>query len=62
MQGKAWLLCACAGLLADLWTLRGAGGDAEDNAAAWVPLELPGTAPAPRKAAAVAGPPACIWD
>lgn len=44
------------GLLADLWTLRGgAPGDAEDATVAWVPLELPGAAPAARKGAAVAG-------
>jgi hypothetical protein len=44
------------GLLADLWTLRGASGaDADVSGVAWVPLELPGTAPAPRKGAAVAG-------
>ena len=52
--------CACSGLLNDLWTLRAAGGDVEDSAAAWVPLDLPGTAPAPRKAAAVAGALACM--
>lgn len=32
----------------DLWTLRGLGLDGEE-APAWIPLELPGTAPAPRK-------------
>jgi len=32
----------------DLWTLRGLGLDGEE-APAWIPLELPGNAPAPRK-------------
>ena len=32
----------------DLWTLRGLGLDGQE-APAWIPLELPGTAPAPRK-------------
>ena len=32
----------------DLWTLRGLGLDDSDSPA-WIPLELPGSAPAPRK-------------
>lgn len=40
------------GLTRDLWTLRGAG--AEEEAPAWIPLELPGPAPAPRKGHACA--------
>ena len=32
----------------DLWTLRGLGLDGEE-APAWIPLELPGNAPTPRK-------------
>ncbi|EIE22836.1 galactose oxidase [Coccomyxa subellipsoidea C-169] len=43
------------GLVADLWTLRGATTDPEEGATAWIPLELPGPSPAPRKGAAVAG-------
>jgi hypothetical protein len=40
----------------DLWTLRGLGAD--DDAASWIPLELPGAPPSARKGAAMAGPPA----
>ena len=40
------------GLTRDLWTLRGAG--AGEEAPAWIPLELPGPAPAPRKGHACA--------
>ncbi|KAK9917644.1 hypothetical protein WJX75_006758 [Coccomyxa subellipsoidea] len=43
------------GLVADLWTLRGATSDVEEGAIAWIPLELPGPSPAPRKGAAIAG-------
>lgn len=42
-----------AGLCGDLWTLRGLGAD--DEAASWIPLELPGTPPSARKGAAMAG-------
>ena len=42
------------GLLSDLWTLRGLGLDGEE-APAWIPLELPGPAPSPRKGHACAG-------
>ena len=57
MQG--WALRAaelsglCAGLCGDLWTMRGLGAD--DEAASWIPLELPGTPPSARKGAAMAG-------
>lgn len=37
----------------DLWTLRGLGLDGEESPS-WLPLELPGTAPAPRKGHACA--------
>ena len=37
----------------DLWTLRGLGLDGEETPS-WLPLELPGTAPAPRKGHACA--------
>ncbi len=43
-----------AGLVGDLWTLRGLGAD--DDAASWIPLELPGAPPSARKGAAMAGP------
>ena len=42
-----------AGLCGDLWTLRGLGAD--DEAASWIPLELPGSPPSARKGAAMAG-------
>lgn len=44
-----------AGLVADLWTLRGAITDIEEGVVAWTPLDLPGSPPAPRKGAAMAG-------
>ena len=40
----------------DLWTLRGLGLDGEESPS-WFPLELPGTAPAPRKGHACASKP-----
>lgn len=40
----------------DLWTLRGLGLNAEESPT-WLPLELPGTAPAPRKGHACASKP-----
>ncbi|CAL8464836.1 g4371 [Coccomyxa elongata] len=43
------------GLVADLWTLRGATTDIEEGVVAWIPLDLPGSTPAPRKGAAMAG-------
>ncbi|KAK9846535.1 hypothetical protein WJX81_006132 [Elliptochloris bilobata] len=43
---------ANAGLCGDLWTLRGLGAD--DEAASWIPLELPGSPPSARKGAAMA--------
>jgi hypothetical protein len=51
----SWLGNSAAGLVADLWTLRGATSDVEEGAIAWIPLELPGPSPAPRKGAAIAG-------
>lgn len=39
--------------MGDLWTLRGLGID--DEAASWIPLELPGSPPSARKGAAMAG-------
>ena len=43
----------CAGLLGDLWSLKGASGGSV--AAAWTSLELPGTWPCPRRNHTLAG-------
>lgn len=38
----------------DLWTLRGVTSEADD-APVWLPLELPGPVPVPRKGHSLAG-------
>ena len=45
---------AAAGLLNDLWTLKGLSPEGEASPV-WIPLDLPGTPPIPRKGHSLVG-------